>query len=467
MELRHEAALKQQAALSPRLYQSMKILRMGAPELLELLQQQLEENPALEIPEPSDYDPAADSGERQLWEEYTRANSRAAKTSVTTDRGDSAAEMAASPVTLGDHLTLQLDLEGLSEREHRIGLMLIGSLNDDGYLADSLECIARGTGIPVEEIEAVLQRLQRFDPPGIGARNLEECLLIQLRLLRGGRLARKIVARCLPEVARNAIQEIARAVDAPAAEVERAIALIRELNPAPGSLFDTGPPAAAVIPDVYVRKAESGFQIIANRETVPPLKLNQTYRELARAAGTGEETATYIKQKISEASQLIRDFRQRRATIVRVTRAIAEEQEPFFARGPAHLSPLTVDDIARKLEVHPSTISRAILGKYMNTPFGVFEFRYFFSAGYSTGGGKSLAANAVKKRISEIIARENPLKPLSDQKIADLLAGESIDISRRTVAKYREDLGALPSWQRKKIGSCRQGGSAPEASTES
>jgi RNA polymerase sigma-54 factor len=207
---------------------------------------------------------------------------------------------------------------------------------------------------------------------------------------------------------------------------------------------------------VFTVKTDEGIKVMANRETLPPLKLNQTYRELAKAEDTGTETADYIKAKINKASRLIRDFKQRRITITRVAKAIAAEQEDFFERGPAHLRPLTVEDIARKLDVHPSTISRAILGKYMNTSYGIFEFRYFFSAGYSVADGSNLSANAVKKRISEIITKEDQLKPLSDQKIADLLAEEQIAISRRTVAKYREEMGLLPSWQRKKVGRCRQ-----------
>jgi RNA polymerase sigma-54 factor len=458
MELRQEIAAKQQTSLSPRLYQSMKILRMSAQDLLELMQQELDENPALEIPEPADYEKSSNAAERQLWEDFTRTGNHATGGTRYGEQTASAADLAASPVTLADHLTLQLDLEDLPETKHCIGLALIGSLSEDGYLRDSVDCIADTIDAPVERVESVLAVIQGFDPPGIAARNLEECLLIQLQLLGSTRLARVIVTHCLPEVARNAYSEIARKVDAPVSRVENEVAVIRELNPTPGSLFDTSPPAGAVIPDVFTFKSETGIQVLANRESLPPLKLNQTYKEMAKAGDTNAETAAYIKTKIKKASQLIRDFKQRRATITRVASAIAEEQESFFDRGPAHLRPLTVEDIALKLDVHPSTISRAILGKYMNTPFGILEFRYFFSGGYSRAGGEELSANAVKKRLSVIVARENPLKPLSDQKIAELLAAEQIEISRRTVAKYREEMGTLPSWQRRKLGRCRKSG---------
>lgn len=458
MELKPQLSARQQQTLSPRLYQSMKILRMSAQDLMELLQKELDENPALEIPEPADY--AQDAGmaaERRLWEDYSRTGSGSSHRG---GRPANVTELAVSPVTLADHLTLQLDLEDLPPEEHRIGLALIGSLGDSGYLRDSVGCIAGTLRQPVEQVEKVLAVIQGFDPPGIACRGLEECLLLQVRQMKGGKLAERIITDCLPMVARNAYAEIARAVAAPVARVEKAVALIRELNPVPGSLFDASPPAGAIIPDVFTFKDETGIKVLANRETLPSLKLNQTYRELARSGDASPETIEYIKARIKEASRLIRDFQQRRATIDRVAQAIVEEQPDFFDRGPAYLRPLSVEAIARKLDVHPSTISRAVLGKYMNTPYGIFEFRFFLSAGYSAAGGERLAANAVKKRISELIAREDPQKPLSDQKLTGLLEAESINISRRTVAKYREEMGALPSWQRKKISSCRDASGA-------
>lgn len=431
----------------------MKILRMSAQDLIELLQKELNENPALEIPEPADYgSDTVMAAERRLWDDHSRADSGGSHRG---GRPANVSDLAVSPVTLADHLTLQLDLEGLPPEEHRIGLALIGSLGDSGYLRDSVECVAGTLNQPVRRVESVLAVIQSFDPPGIACRSLEECLLLQVRQMKGGKLAEKIITSCLPLVARNAYTEIARAVSAPAPSVEKAVALIRELNPVPGSLFDTSPPAGAIIPDVFTYKDETGVKVLPNRETLPSLKLNQTYRELAQSGDASPDTIEYIKDRIKDASRLIRDFQQRRATIDRVAQAIAEEQLDFFDRGPAFLRPLSVESIARKLDVHPSTISRAILGKYMNTPYGILEFRFFFSAGYSAAGGEKLAANAVKKRISELIANEDAHKPLSDQKLADLLAAESITISRRTVAKYREEMGALPSWQRKKIGACR------------
>ncbi|MHB1411762.1 MAG: RNA polymerase factor sigma-54 [Thermoleophilia bacterium] len=451
MKIRPALSARQQLTLSPRLYQSLKVLRLGAADLKELIQKELDENPMLEIPEPADFDTRAVAG-RELWEDYLGANrhsgghgSRQAATFI------NITELAASPVTLSDHLTMQLDMEGLSPGDYRIGLALIGSLDEDGYLRDPVEIVAGAIGAETSQVRKVLAVVQALDPAGIGARSLEECLLIQLRQLGAGRVALEIARDHLADVARGAGGEIARALKVPPARVEKAVALIRGLNPSPGSLFDASPPAAAVIPDVYVRKERGQIQVLANREVLPDLRTSAVYEQLASGAGNGadSETAGYLQSKLKEASRLIRDIDQRRSTVTRVARAIAAAQPGFFDYGPESLKPLTLEDIATAISLHPSTISRAILGKYMSTPFGIFELRYFFSAGYAAAGGE-LAATAVKKRLAQMIADEDPQKPLSDQQLAEALKKESITISRRTVAKYREEQAIPPSWQRKR-----------------
>lgn len=455
--LRQDTALRQQTALSPRLYQSMKILRLDARDLLDLIQRELEQNPALELPEPSAFDRTeALPAEQRLWQEQSRSQRQTVSRAAADDRVN-ATELTASPVTLADHLTLQLDMAELPPRQHRIGLVIIGSLDAEGYLRDPVDCIGAATGIASQDIESVLAVVQGFDPPGVAARSLEECLLIQLRQLNAGRLARDIVEHCLPEVARSAYAEIGRRLAVPAARVERAVATIRELNPSPGSLFDTSPPAAAVIPDVFTHRSGDEITLMVNQEILPPLKLSREYSKLGGDPAAAE-AADWMKQKTREASRLIRDVRQRSRTISRVAAAIVTAQAEFFRRGPDHLRPLLVEDVARSLEVHPSTVSRAILGKYMNTPYGIYEFKYFFSSGYSAGDGRELAATAVKKKIGSLVRSEDTAKPLSDQKISALLAREQINISRRTVAKYRDELGILPSWQRKRRHDCRESG---------
>jgi len=454
--LKTAPVVSQQLVLSPRLYQSLRILRLGAHELQEVVQKQLDENPTLEIPEPADYDlGTAATADRELWEDYLGSNRSAG--GARSQAAATASEMTATPESLTDHLTLQLHLESMTEDERHIGLAIIGSLDEDGYLREPVEQLAHTVDRAPEEIEKVLAVVQRFDPPGVAARNLEECLAIQLEQIGAGETAIRIVHEFLPQVARGAYAEIAKSLGVTTTRVKKAVELIRQLSPSPGSLYDTSPPAATVIPDVYVRLDRGRVRILPNREIMPSLKLSRVYQELAAAgkdkvsgeAAPDPETLKYVKEKLQEASKLIRDVDQRRATVTRVARAIAEAQPDFFKKGPGYLRPLGLEEIAQRLGVHPSTVSRAILGKYMSTPYGVLEFRYFFAAGYETSGGEGLSATAVKKRLTELIAGEDHQRPLSDQKLADLLKEGGVDISRRTVAKYREAEGIPASWERK------------------
>lgn len=451
--LKAAPSVSQQLVLSPRLYQSLSILRLGAPELQELIRKELIENPTLEIPEPSEMDQEhGNIAERELWDDYLGANRSGPRPYSGSSAGATAAELAASPVTLTEHLTLQLGLESLDERRRRIGLAIIGSLDEDGYLRVPLAELAGTIAEPVSEIEEVLALVQHFDPPGVAARNLAECLAIQLEQMVSGDTAVRIARNFLPEVARGAYPEIARALSVSTARVRHAVKLIRSLCPSPGSLFDTSPPASAIIPDVYARPDRGRVRVLANREILPSLRLSRLYKQMAEAgngASTDKETTRYVKEKIREASRLIRDIDHRRATVTKVARAITESQPDFFVKGPEHLRPLGLEEIAGRLEVHPSTVSRAILGKYMSTPYGIFEFRYFFSAGYATSFGAGLSATAVKKRLAGLITAEDSSHPLSDQKLVDQLSESGLSISRRTVAKYREALGIPASWVRK------------------
>lgn len=489
MELKPTLRVRQQLALSPRLYHSLKILRLSATDLMALIQKELDENPTLEMPEPSDLasEPISSGagmlGEQELWRDMAAANSGESplgrRDPLRADNVASAVELAASPVSLCDHLSMQLNMLPLKEEERCAAMAIIGNLDEDGYLREPLVEIAATVDRSVEDIEAALRIVQSFDPPGIAARSLEECLIIQLEQMNSQGIATQIAEKHLPQLARGAYGDIAKELKVPVARVERAATLIRSLNPSPGSLFDSSPPAARVIPDVYVSKGAGRARVLANREILPSLHVSNFYRQIAEAAKAGAskkdssggvsaggpeagspeapaiadpETADYIRNKVRDASRLIHDVNQRRTTVAKVARAIADAQPDFMEKGPDYLRPLSLDDIAAKLDVHPSTISRAVLGKYMSTPHGIFEFRYFFSAGYSSCGecGQGLAATAVKKRLKKIIEAEDPRRPLSDQKLTNLLKQDDIPISRRTVAKYREEMGIPPSWDRKK-----------------
>lgn len=453
--LKTSPSVSQQLVLSPRLYQSLSILRLAAPELQELIQKELVENPTLEIPEPSEMDQEhGNVAERELWDDYLGANRSRSGSIADSREGSEAKELAASPVTLTQHLTLQLELENLDDRRRRIGLAIIGSLDDDGYLREPLAELAETITRPTSEIEEVLARIQHFDPPGVAARNLSECLAIQLEQMGSGDIAIRIAQDFLPEVARGAYADIARSLSVSTTRVKHAVKLIRSLCPSPGSLFDTSPPASAIIPDVYARPDRGRVRILANREILPSLHLSRLYKQMAEAGNStaaDRETTEYVKEKLQEASRLIRDIDHRRATVTKVARAIADSQPDFFIKGPAQLRPLGLEEIAEQLQVHPSTVSRAILGKYMSTPYGIFEFRYFFSAGYATSRGEGISSTAVKKRLEGIIAAEDSSHPLSDQKLTEQLGEKGLSISRRTVAKYREALGIAASWERKQV----------------
>lgn len=452
--LKTSPSVSQQLVLSPRLYQSLSILRLGAQELQELIQKELVENPTLEIPEPSEMDQEhGNTAERELWDDYLGTHRSEGGSYSGSGEATAAGELTASPVTLTEHLTMQLELESLDDRQRRIGLAIIGSLDEDGYLREPLADLAETIARPVSEIEDVLTLVQHFDPPGVAARNLAECLANQLEQMESGETAVRIARDFLPEVARGAYADIARSLSVSTTRVRNAVKLIRSLCPSPGSLFDTSPPASIIIPDVYARPDRSGrVRVLANKEILPSLRLSRLYKEMAEA-GNGaadKETTLYVKEKIQDAARLIRDIDHRRTTVTKVARAITESQPDFFILGPEHLRPLGLEEIAARLDVHPSTVSRAILGKYMSTPYGIFEFRYFFSAGYATSSGEGLSATAVKKRMKGLIDSEDSNHPLSDQKLVDKLQEFGLDISRRTVAKYREALGIPASWERKK-----------------
>ncbi len=451
MELNQTPAIRQQTVLAPQLYQGLKILQLNAAELKKLVQHELDENPLLEIPDNYSTTAEPDPGfaERDMWRELAGANrNRRCNGERGLSRTD-AAELTASPKTLSDHLSIQLELQDMTAAQKKIGMAIIYSLDSDGYLREPLAEIAAVTGGTVEEVDTVLAQVQHFDPPGIAARDLQECLLNQMDQKDAEGLAGRIAQSYLQQIGRGSLAEVARSLSVSIARVERAVELIRSLCPAPGAIFDTSPPSGAVIPDVYIRKTDEGLAVLANREVTPCIKISRIYDSIPGSADADLAAREFIAKKIESARQLIKDIDRRRLTVSSVARAIADAQPEFFSSGPDHIRPMKLDDIAAALDVNPSTVSRAIQGKFMSTPFGIFEFKYFFSCGYSSTAGPELAATAIKRRLGRLIAEEDRRHPLSDQKLADSLREESIKISRRTVAKYREELCIPASSQRK------------------
>lgn len=469
MRIKPETAIKQKAAMAPRLYQSLRILRMSAADLSDYIQQEIAENPVLEMPEPGELGEiqpvpleSGTGGEtnRELWSDLESAEPGPHGAGRVAAPAFSSTEMAVSPETLADHLALQLDLLDLDRPGQAIGKAILGSLDEHGYLRDSVDEIARITGSEPEAVEAVLVKIQKFDPPGIAARSLEECLCLQIRQLGESEIACRIAESYLDHVARGAFAYISRQMGIPVPEVQKAVELIRSLNPAPGDSFDVSPPAASVIPDIYARLEGGRVRILPSRETMPHLRLSKLYGQIASGERAADrQTVEYAQGKIASASQLIGDLDRRRSTLARVAGEIAASQPEFFAKGPTRLRPLSLEEVAARLNLHPSTVSRAILGKYISTPYGVFELRYFFSGGYHASSGE-LSATAVKKKLELLIAGEDTARPLSDQKLAGLLEEQGLTLSRRTVAKYREAMGIPASRERKR----RAGGGAKRRS---
>jgi RNA polymerase sigma-54 factor len=360
----------------------------------------------------------------------------------------------AGGTSLRDHLLLQLDV-ALPEGDRKlIATMLIDAIDDDGYLQDSLEEICAGLEpeihTDVDEVERVLACVQRFDPLGVGARDLSECLLLQLAPFDpetpGLDLARRLAAECLAELGEQDYAAIRRRLGCDVEELELAVALLRSLNPRPGGVADSRPPEY-VVPDVFVRRVESQWQVEINPAIAPRLRVNAAY---AGCLGRSGEYST-LRSQLQEARWLVKSLEIRNETLLRVARAIVSHQQDFLERGEEGMRPLVLREIAEALELHESTVSRATTGKYMHTPRGVFEFRYFFSSQVAGSDGESVSSTAIRARIRKLIADEDPAKPLSDSALARILVGEGIEVARRTVAKYRESMGFPSSNERRRV----------------
>ncbi len=357
-----------------------------------------------------------------------------------------------SVTTLPEHLLEQLHLiPDLTEKEIMIGEHIIWNINEDGYLSTSVEEIALNLDVTVEEVEKVLKIIQRLDPVGIGARDLRECLLIQLEEFGGSETAKTILRDYFEDFRNKRFEKIAKKMEISLEEVKRAMEEIAKLNPKPGEGYSS-PEQNYVIPDVIVERVDDDFVISLNDSNIPSLRINPVYRRMLsdRKALTKEER-DYLRKRLESARWLINSIHQRRATIYRVMQAILERQRDFFEKGPAHLKPMILKDIAEDIGMDISTVSRVTSGKYVQTDYGVFELKHFFSEKLKTVDGEEVSNKMIKERIREIIENEDPHKPLNDQTIAEILKKEGVPIARRTVAKYREMMGIPVARLRRKI----------------
>jgi RNA polymerase sigma-54 factor len=355
-----------------------------------------------------------------------------------------------APVTLSDHLQAQLAIEVMPEMIREASLSIIGNLDDNGYLIMPVEEIAQAEDFDIDDVRKALEVVQSLDPAGVGARDMAECLLIQIKARNGeGGVAWHIVSRCLKQLELRQYKEIAKILGRPLEHVQIAISVIRHLDPRPGLRY-SGPGARAVEPDVYITKDADDYIIQLNDEDIPQLRLNAQYRRmLDREQEPSKEVRNYVKEKYASALQLMKNIEQRKQTILKVCQSIVRRQRDFLERGIDQLKPMMIKEVAEEIGVHPSTVSRAVAGKYTHTPQGVFELRYFFSEAVQGPSGNSTPLLILKRRVKKMIEEEDARQPLTDEQITARLQSEGIQVTRRTVAKYREDMKIPSTHQRR------------------
>ena len=463
--------LVQKLILTPSLQQAIKLLPMSTLELSDLLNQEMVENPLLEEVPTEELQPAETAAAPE------KAEAEAEKPQKTDNWDDSdyeyffgdylddgyrphaPAEVKELPPientlstssSLTDHLMWQLSLQTDDERMREIGSAILGNLNDDGYLVASVDEIAAMGPWATDDVERALKLVQGFDPIGVAARDLQECLLLQIRHLGlEGTPTEKIVAEHLRLLQNHQVPEISRKLGLPIEDLKEHIEVIRHLDPKPGGRFNPSQ-SQYVIPDVYVVKVEDQYVAVLNEDGLPQMRISPVYRRLLdKNAENSDETRAYVKDKFRSALWLIKSVEQRQKTIHKVATSIINFQKDFLDHGIEHLRPLVLRDVANDIGMHESTVSRVVTNKYMHTPQGVFEMKYFFHSGISSSYGESVSSVTIKQRIRKIIEAEDARKPLSDSKIVSILQREGLVLARRTIAKYREELKIPTSNQRK------------------
>jgi len=475
--------LNQSLTMTPQLQQAIKLLQLSSLDLQVEIQSILDSNLMLEREEenaesalPEETPAPTENRERtaesevstsnetmpdelpvdSAWEDVYDSYDGSTSYSRNDDEQMSGYERQGTTESLHDYLVWQMELTPFSPTDRIIAVAIIDAVTDAGYLGMSLEEIHQGlTELEVEfdEMEAVLHRVQRFDPPGVAARNVAECLLLQLDQLPADtpRLgeARHLVQHRLDLLGNRDFNGLMRRMKLSREELQEVISLIQSLNPHPGTELSTSEPQY-IVPDVFVSRTASGWRVELNPENAPKLRINSQYSQMVRRADNSSDN-TYLKNHLQEARWFLKSLKNRNETLLRVATCIVERQRDFFERGEEYMKPLVLRDIAETMEMHESTISRVTTQKYMHTPRGIFEFKYFFSSHVNTSDGGEAASTAIRAKIKKLIANEDPQKPLSDSKIASILSAEGINVARRTVAKYRELMSIPSSSERKNL----------------
>ena len=468
--------LSQQLAMTPQLQQAIRLLQLSTLELQQELQQALESNPLLEqidtheeidtreTQDSETLDTADALEQKEMPEELPLDASWDTIYTAGTPSGTSGDFMddelpvyqGETTQTLQDYLMWQVALTPFSDTDRAIATSIVDAVDDTGYLTVPLEDILESMGdeeIDIDEVEAVLKRIQRFDPVGVAAKDLRDCLLIQLsqfdKTTPWLEEARLIISDHLDLLANHDFRTLMRVTRLKEDVLKEAVNLIQSLDPRPGQSIQTGEPEY-VIPDVLVRKHNGHWTVELNSDSIPRLQINQHYASMCNNA-RNDGDSQFIRSNLQDAKRLIKSLESRNDTLLRVSRCIVEQQQAFFEQGEEYMKPMVLADIAQAVEMHESTISRVTTQKYLHSPRGIFELKYFFSSHVNTEGGGEASSTAIRALVKKLIAAENPAKPLSDSKLTSLLSEQGIMVARRTVAKYRESLSIPPSNQRKQL----------------
>jgi len=469
--------LSQSLVITPQLQQAIKLLQMSRMELESAVRSELEENPILEEAEvlkeedlqrTKEVASEVEGGAAEVqdnntqdpqkqdefeWESYFEQNQKPPQSGMAGSEEIMNYENAISASqSLHDHLYWQVKMNGFSEHEEKVADLLLNYIDDDGYIKTPLEQIAAEESLPIEDLEDTLSLIHEFDPAGVGARDLKECLLIQAKHLEED--TQDLVALInnhLKDLEKKNYDAIAKAMGRDLEEIIEMCKIIYSMDPKPGRAFMSND-TQYVTPDVYVYKVGDDFVVSLNEDGLPRLKISNFYKNMLQKGGkTADKTQDYIQEKLRSAVWLIKSIHQRQRTIYKVAESIVKHQREFFEKGAAHLKPMILRDIANDIGMHESTVSRVTTAKYVHTPQGIYELKYFFNSGISSSDGDALASESVKLKIKDLVNKEDSKNPFSDQKIVELLKADGIQIARRTVAKYRDMLKILPSSQRKKF----------------
>lgn len=476
LELRQQLKLTQQLIMTPQLQMAIKLLQLSRLELLDTIRQELEENPTLEedihevAPEEQSVEqpealPADTPSTKEVtieekirddidWNNYIDEYNSSGRIHFETERRDAPnfESFVSRKQSLREHLLWQLLMTSPTEEEEKIGTLISGNLNKDGYLDVSVEDLANESGANPEKVEQVLSLMQTFDPIGVCARDLSECLLIQAKYFElDDTIVSEIIANHLNHLENKNYKAICKALKADLEDIISAVNIIKGLDPRPGLQFLDEEPQY-ITPDIYVYKLDGNFVIMLNDDGMPKLRVNPFYKSAFKnGKKIPANVRDYVQEKMRSATWLIRSIHQRQKTIYRVMESILRFQRDFFEKGIEYLKPMVLRDVAEDIEMHESTISRVTTNKFVHTPRGIFELKYFFNSSIRSIEGDAFASASVQEKIRLIIESENPQRPYSDDKISKLLKEDNINIARRTVAKYREIMKVLPSSKRKQF----------------